>query len=418
VRACVLIPCFNHVATVAAVAASAQAYCPVIVVDDGSTVPLPELPGCTVLRLERNGGKAAALRAGFERAIALDFTHAITMDADGQHFAENLPQFLALADAQPETLAVGVRDFFAAGCPTHRRRSNAVSTFWFRIETGVRLGDTQCGFRCYPLALVRRLKVRSNRYAFELEFMVRASWVGTPIVPVPVKCTYASVEKTPSPVAAEVTRLKSEDRSQRSEADQSLVTSAATLSTGGGVPGQSQPSHFRPVRDLLHITIMNTGLVLQSWCVPRSLRAAWSSGEHRGFRRAAGEFFSEHAHDPLRLSLAVGLGLFFGIAPFWGYQMIAAAAAAHLLRLNKAITLLASNISIPPIMPFILYGALALGHWMFTGQRLDLSVDRMTRAKAFEYLWQWAVGSVALGALVAAAGTGLTYAVATLVRKK
>jgi uncharacterized protein (DUF2062 family) len=70
------------------------------------------------------------------------------------------------------------------------------------------------------------------------------------------------------------------------------------------------------------------------------------------------------------------------------------------------------------MMPFILYGALALGQWMFTGQRLDFSLDRMTRAKAFEYLWQWAVGSLALGALVAAAGTGLTYTVATLVRKQ
>ena len=75
------------------------------------------------------------------------------MDADGQHFAEDLPKFLAAANAQPEALIVGVRDFFAAGCPTHRRRSNAVSTFWFRVETGVRLPDTQCGFRCYPLAL-------------------------------------------------------------------------------------------------------------------------------------------------------------------------------------------------------------------------------------------------------------------------
>ena len=58
--------------------------------------------------------------------------------------------------AQPDALIVGVRDFFAAGCPTHRRRSNAVSTFWFRVETGVRLPDTQCGFRCYPLALTQR----------------------------------------------------------------------------------------------------------------------------------------------------------------------------------------------------------------------------------------------------------------------
>ncbi|HXD51338.1 MAG TPA: DUF2062 domain-containing protein, partial [Burkholderiales bacterium] len=355
----------------ATVARAAQAHCPVIVVDDGSTVPLPELPGCTLLRLERNGGKAAALRAGFQHAIELGFTHTITMDADGQHFDEDLPKFLALAPAQPETLAVGVRDFFAAGCPTHRRRSNAISSFWYRVETGVRLDDTQCGFRCYPLSLVRRLKVRSSRYAYELEFMVRAAWVGTPIVAVPVKCTYA--------------------------------------------PGKSQPSNFRPVKDLSHITIMNIGLVLQSWCVPRSLRVAWSSGEHTGFRHAVREFFSEHAQDPLKLSLSVGLGLFFGIAPIWGYQMIVAAAAAHFLGLNKAITLVASNVSIPPVMPFILYSALALGHWMFTGQRLDFSFDQMTKAKAFEYLWQWAVGSITLGTIAALAGTMVTYVIARLV---
>ena len=83
-KPCVIIPCYNHVATVAEVARGALAFCPVLVVDDGSTVPLPELPGCTVLRLERNSGKAAALRAGFARAAELGFTHAITMDADGQ----------------------------------------------------------------------------------------------------------------------------------------------------------------------------------------------------------------------------------------------------------------------------------------------------------------------------------------------
>ena len=102
------------------------------------------------------------------------------------------------------------------------------------------------------------------------------------------------------------------------------------------------------------------------------------------------------------MSLAVGLGLFFGIAPLWGYQMIAAAAAAHFLRLNKAITLLASNISIPPMMPLILYGALALGHWLFTGHRLvlDFSAQQMTKAKALEYLGQWFVGSLVLAAVV------------------
>jgi uncharacterized protein (DUF2062 family) len=372
-KCCVVIPCFNHETTVAAVARSAQKHFPVLVVDDGSTLPLPELPDCTLFQLKPNQGKGAALRAGLQRAAELGFTHAITMDADGQHFAEDLPKYFAAATVQPGALIVGVRDFFAAGCPTHRRRSNAVSTFWFRVETGVRLGDTQCGFRCYPLALAQRLKARSGRYAFELEFMVRASWVGTPILAVPVKCTYADGLRN---------------------------------------------SHFRPVKDLAHITIMNIGLVLQSWFVPLALRTAWSFGERKPWRKIVGEFFTDHAHKPAQLAGAVGLGFFFGIAPIWGFQMIAAAAVAHRLRLNKAITLLASNISIPPVMPFILFGALLLGHWLFTGQVLEFSPRQMTWAQVREYFWQWFAGSLALAVLAGAAGTLLTYFVARLMRKK
>jgi uncharacterized protein (DUF2062 family) len=372
-KICVVIPCFNHAGTVAEVVRGAQAHCPVIVVDDGSTKPLPELPGATLVRLAKNSGKAAALRAGFQRAIEDGFTHAITMDSDGQHFAEDLPKFLEAARAQPAAMIVGVRDFFAAGCPTHRRRSNAVSTFWFRAETGVRLGDTQCGFRCYPLDLVKRLRVRSGRYAYELEFMVRASWVGTKLVPVPVSCTYR--------------------------------------------PEQIRQSHFRPVRDLAHITLMNIGLVLQSWTVPRPVRVAWSSGQHWSVRHVVREFFAENAHEPGRMACAVGLGLFFGIAPFWGYQMVLAAIAAHWLRLNKAITLVASNISIPPMMPFIFYGSLAIGHWMFTGHALELTLKDMTKQRALEYLWQWLAGSFVLATLAAVVGTTVAYGMARLIRK-
>lgn len=371
--ACILIPCFNHAATVAAVARSALAHGPVLVVDDGSTVPLPELPGCLLLRLERNQGKGAALRAGFEKARELGFTHAITMDSDGQHFAEDLPAFLALAAAHPEALVVGVRDFRAAGCPTHRRRSNAVSSFWFRVETGVRLRDTQCGFRGYPLALTEQLKAKSGRYAFELEFMVRASWIGTALIAVPVKCTYAV--------------------------------------------GQTGRSHFRPVWDLAHITLMNLGLVLQAWVVPLPLRIAWSSGQRKSLLATIKAFFVEHAHAPGRLAGAVGLGLFFGVVPIWGFQMMVAAAVAHWWRLNKAITLLASNISFPPMVPLILYGGLSLGHWLFTGQALNLSPDEMTRAHAVEHFWQWIVGSVVLAVVLGVLGAAVTYGIAWVARK-
>jgi len=130
------------------------------------------------------------------------------------------------------------------------------------------------------------------------------------------------------------------------------------------------------------------------------------------------EFFADHADSPERLAAAVGVGLFFGIAPIWGYQLVAALAVAHVLSLNKVITALASNISIPPMMPLILYTALALGHWLFTGQWLDFSPSQMTRARALEYLWQWAVGSVALGMTVAVCGTAFTYVVARACHRK
>jgi len=370
VKPCVLIPCYNHPATVGAVTRTVLAHCPVIVVDDGSTEKLPALPGCDVVRLSRNGGKAAALKAGFQRAWDLGFTHAITMDADGQHFAEDLPKFLTAAPTQPEAYLVGVRDLVAAGCPKHRQRSNRISTFWYRVETGIRLADTQCGFRCYPQTLAQRLKVKSGRYAYELEFMVRAAWVGAKIVAVPVKCTYE--------------------------------------------PGQTGVSHFRTVRDFVHITNMNILLVLQSWFVPAPLRMAWSQGERWGFFRAAREFFSEHAHDPGHMSLSVGLGLFFGIVPIYGLQMILAATAAHWLRLNKAIALVASNISIPPLAPFVIGGGFILGHWLFTGEVLPLSLPDMTHAKVLEYVWEWLAGSVVLAILVGALGTAVTYLTAKL----
>jgi len=235
VKACVIIPCYNHADTVAAVVKAALAYGPVILVDDGSTVPLPAMPDCKIIRLEQNRGKGAALRAGFEAAAAARYTHAITMDADAQHRPEDLPKFLAAAEASPAALIVGVRDFHASGAPAGRRRSNAVSTFWFRVETGVSLGDTQCGFRCYPIPLTQQLRIRSQRYAYELEFMVRASWSGAPVLSVPIVSSYQ--------------------------------------------PEQLRQSHFRPVVDLARITIMNIGLVLQSWVVPLSLRRAWSFGE-------------------------------------------------------------------------------------------------------------------------------------------
>jgi uncharacterized protein (DUF2062 family) len=98
--------------------------------------------------------------------------------------------------------------------------------------------------------------------------------------------------------------------------------------------------------------------------------------------------------------------------------MIVAAALAHFLRLNKAITLMASNISIPPLAPFIVGVAFILGHWIFTGEVLALSWPHMTRASVFNFFWQFLIGSIALATIVATFGTITAYAVARLVKRK
>jgi uncharacterized protein (DUF2062 family) len=208
--------------------------------------------------------------------------------------------------------------------------------------------------------------------------LVRSAWIGIPIVPVPVTVKYS--------------------------------------------PTTMARSHFRPVVDLARITTMNIGLVLQSWFVPLPLRVRWSRQQTNGksfakrFLDGLREFFTDQAHRPRDMALAVGLGLFCGIAPIWGYQMVAAAALAHVLKLNKAIALVASNISIPPMMPFILYGGLALGHWIFTGHELEFSAHEMTRSVAFHYLGEWCAGSLILGALVALIGIVTTYGIARMLR--
>ncbi len=231
-RLCVVIPVYNHGKTVARVARESRRALPVIVVDDGSTDEGPAMlareSGIELVTLASNRGKADALKAGFAKAGDAGFTHAVTMDADGQHSPESLGEFAAACRRHPDAFVIGVRDLKAAGAPLVRRISNAMSTFWFRFETGVRLPDTQCGYRAYPLAAVRTLLASSDRYAFELEIMVKAAWAGIPLRPQPVQADYA----------APTSRL----------------------------------SHFDPLRDFLRILRVHARLSAQALCVSASGR--------------------------------------------------------------------------------------------------------------------------------------------------
>jgi glycosyltransferase involved in cell wall biosynthesis len=195
VRPCVLVPVFDNHRTVGEVVAGARALgFSVLVVDDGSRDGSGERAldaGGEVVRHEENKGKGAALKTGFRAAFSRGFTHAVSIDADGQHFPEDIPRLVAAARASPDALVVGAREWAAE---RHVQGKSAFgrsfSNFWVWFETGVRVADSQCGLRVYPLAHVTRLGLRRDRFDLEVEVIVRAAWAGLPVLSVPVRVHY------------------------------------------------------------------------------------------------------------------------------------------------------------------------------------------------------------------------------------
>lgn len=186
-RPCVVIPCYNHGATMASVLARLQpSGLPCIIVDDGSEPAtkqqLAQLSGVTLISLATNQGKGAAVITGLKAAWQAGFTHAIQLDADGQHAIEDVPRFLQQARLYPESLISGAPDYDES-VPKSRLYGRYVTHFWVWIETlSLSLKDSMCGFRVYPLAATLAVVAKhrpGKRMDFDTEIMVRLYWAGT-----------------------------------------------------------------------------------------------------------------------------------------------------------------------------------------------------------------------------------------------
>jgi glycosyltransferase involved in cell wall biosynthesis len=194
----VVAPTYNNERTLAALITGVRAAAlPLIVVNDGSTDATASIlnahanqPGVRTEAHDANRGKARALATGFAAAAMQGYTHAATIDTDGQLPPDALPALLALARQHPRALVLGVRRWRIPNCPPRSLIGRAFSNTMVWCECGERVTDTQCGLRVYPLDLVRGAKCRAGGFAFETEIIARAVWGGWPVVQVPVECVY------------------------------------------------------------------------------------------------------------------------------------------------------------------------------------------------------------------------------------
>lgn len=203
----VLVPSYNPGEKVLATVRAARAqWDPVWVIVDGSTDGSAEQlldlahgdPGLRVLVRERNGGKGAALLDGLVAAERAGFTHALTMDADGQHPAERIRAFMSASAAAPQAMILG-DPVFDASAPRIRLRGRRIANWCTNLETlwaGVH--DTLFGFRVYPIAPLIQVMQRSRwmrRFDFDPEAVVRLSWRGVPVINLPAPVRYFSAEE-------------------------------------------------------------------------------------------------------------------------------------------------------------------------------------------------------------------------------
>lgn len=193
-RVCALIPAFNEAGHIAAVVAGARQHVEaVIVIDDGSddgTAEAARDAGAFCIAMPMNGGKALALRRGFDYAREQNFTHAVTLDGDGQHLPEDIPALLGAAEETQADLVIGARPFDRALMPRARYYSNTIGSRWASALVGQRILDSQSGFRLFRLESLSRVKLRSRRYEFEMEALIKLGRAGGRIAQAPIHMVY------------------------------------------------------------------------------------------------------------------------------------------------------------------------------------------------------------------------------------
>ena len=383
IRPVVVTPTFNNADTLINVLTRIEAVgLPLIVVNDGSTDATRNLLALWIVRCPQhsivvehhtsNRGKAAALNSGFAVALQAGYTHAVTIDTDGQHDPEDIPALLRVAARDPHALVIGQRRDDSANCPGPNRVGRWFSKLFMQIECGQSFGDTQCGLRIYPLQLVRQVRCRFGGFAFETEIITRAHWAG-------YRCKQVEV-------------------------------------TGRYLPPQQRVSHFRPVLDTLWC------IGLHGWLIARAL-LPWphrcrglghpTSAESVSLRQRLGRIWQwvapQRAWRELRgtgvergrLAAGIALGTFIANTPFYGLHSLMSLYAARRLSLHPLSVVVGSQLSTPPLGPLLNVAAIAVGSLVLTGQWPDTEQFRVETLGWMNVISasmvKWWVGSVIVG---------------------
>ena len=364
------IPVYNNKHTVKAVAMECRSHIPqVVVIDDGSTDADVEAffsgSDIAVLRHERNLGKGKAILTALAYARDRGGRFLITIDADGQHVPRDIARFIPLLGDDDTAIVIGCRKLEAKNVPGRSALGRKIGNFWLWVEAGVTVGDSQSGFRAYPVKYLSQMKLVGSRFEFEAEVLARAAWAGLKLRAIEVDVWY------PEP------RLR--------------------------------VSSFRPFFDNFRISCMHARLVGRR-LLPFPHRRLVPSVE-RPFDpwmllhpiRMLRTLLKESA-TPGLLAVSAAVGTFLAALPLISVHTLVIIYVATRLQLNKVMAVVIQNLCMPPFVPLI---CIELGHRMRYGRWLTNFDANAILGEVHQRLFEWLLGSLivapVVGVLVGAA---------------
>ena len=378
IKITVLIPVYNHPETIRDVVINAVKIHPhVMVVDDGSDLKAADILSgldVTVLRHAKNIGKGAAILTGALKAESMGYTHIITIDADGQHDPSDLPRLISAVENNPRAIIVGKRDFEKAEVPGASVFGRSFSNFWLRVQTGRSVGDTQSGFRAYPIAVLNKLKLHEKYYSFEVEVLVKAIWAGINVLEVDINVYYPK--------------------------------------------GDKRVTHFHCFKDNLRLSLLNTKLTMRSILPWPHKKILFDEQNEKTVSiwhpvNSIKALITENA-SPEKIALAGALGVFLGALPLIACHTIIIIMVSSFLRLNKVAALSTSQLCMPPFMPAI---CIETGYFLRNGRFLTEVSMETIGYQAIERIYEWFLGSLLIGPVCGIIVGLFMYIVALMIKK-
>ncbi len=370
-----VIPHYNHARTLRSVAEDCLRITPDIAVfDDGSDKnPAHLLAGLPValIRFEKNRGKGAVILDAARYAKEKGFTHIITIDADGQHCAQDLPLLMQAAQEYPRALIIGARRFDPEKVPFSSRFGRKFGGFWVHLQTGKKVSDIQSGFRCYPVEMLLCQRFLCKRYSFEVEAAVKALWGGFGVTETEVSVVYP----------------------------------------------QDRVSHFGAFKDNFRLSLLNTHLTVRAMLpIPhRQYTADKKTG--RQIKRGYWEVMVENLKQPgsiTKNALSAAWGIFCGSIALPGIRQIMLFFGAGWWDLNKILSISFEKLCIGPFVPALCIEA---GYFLRYGRFLT-EFNFTTLGRQFlSRVWEWVLGSLFVAPMLAAATFAVVWIIGLILHR-